>query len=56
MIMFPVDIEIKLNVCARDWDEAVDAAKRGLAEGKYTDAATFAYAHGDTMKRKEVRK
>lgn len=56
MRMFPIDIEIKLNVCARDWDEAVDAAKRGLAEGKYVNDAVYIYAHGDTMKRKEVKK
>lgn len=44
MRMFPIDVEIKLSVCARDFDEALAAVKRGLAEGRYADDAKFRLA------------
>lgn len=44
MRMIPIDVEIKLSVCARDFDEALAAVKRGLAEGRYADDAKFRLA------------
>ena len=44
MRMIPVDIVVELSVCARDWDEAVETAKRGMREGRYADDAKYYYS------------
>lgn len=52
MKMFPIDVEIKLSVCARDFDEALAAVKRGLAEGRYVNDAKFRLAASTATKAK----
>lgn len=44
MRMIPVDVIIELDVCARDFAEAVAAVRRGLAEGRYVDDAKICFA------------
>lgn len=52
MRIIPIDIEIKLAVCASDFDEAVDAVKRGLAEGRYVNDAKIRFAASIATKAK----
>ena len=44
MRMIPVNVIIELDVCARDFAEAVAAVRRGLAEGRYADDAKICLA------------
>ena len=44
MRMIPVNVIIELDVCARDFAEAVAAVRRGLAEGRYADDAKICFA------------
>ena len=49
MRMIPIDIVVKLSVCARDWDEALETAKRGMRMGRYADDAQYLYAGEDPL-------
>lgn len=62
MRIYPIDVTIALNVCASSFEEAVDAVKRGLNEGRYTGDAKFFFAqdrykdeHGMTEKERLVK-
>jgi hypothetical protein len=44
MRMIPVNVIIELDVCARDFAEAVAAVRRGLAEGRYVHDAKICLA------------
>lgn len=44
MRMIPIDIVVEITVCARDHAEAVEAARRGMREGRYADDAKYYFA------------
>lgn len=55
MRMFPIDVEIRLSVCANNYEEARQTVIRGLHDGRYVADAKLYYAHGDGKNRRRVK-